>query len=339
MHLKERQLHYKCMAWFKELKSLLGTLHRLSFALSKKEKQEREVKAIKEIEKWLNERNKQTQEGMIKKGITLDANAEKAEVVKVVSEVKNVVVTPSYDTYTLTETTQTHHMLLPKEDSVHIGKHGLGFENQNDVENPNVLNKAKEFVSQVDVNNDLSKPVTAHYLPKERESTFAKPHHVIASSESRNSSKSISRFSLNYMVHNQYLEEAKKNTQERGRNSRPSVLPPAKSQSIPNDCKPKPRIDNQKSRNWPASKTSCVTIKTSWKVNGENQVVSKSSAVTAADASNKRLQQLDSTLSTSTLASTVTVDGNFAFTAVDVLVMRTSKYGESNASALEDLTL
>ncbi|GJU38035.1 hypothetical protein Tco_1186389 [Tanacetum coccineum] len=51
------------------------------------------------------------------------------------------------------------------------------------------------FASQVDVNNYLSKPFTTHYLPKERESAIVKPHHVIASSESRNSSKNMPRFS------------------------------------------------------------------------------------------------------------------------------------------------
>ncbi|GJR20974.1 retrovirus-related pol polyprotein from transposon TNT 1-94 [Tanacetum coccineum] len=45
--------------------------------------------------------------------------------------------------------------------------------------------------------------------------------------------------------------------------------------------------------------------------NGENLVVSKSSAVTTADASDKRQQQPDSTSSTSTLATTITADGNF----------------------------
>ncbi|GJU77784.1 hypothetical protein Tco_1274854 [Tanacetum coccineum] len=45
--------------------------------------------------------------------------------------------------------------------------------------------------------------------------------------------------------------------------------------------------------------------------NGETQVVSKSSAVTTADTSDKRQQQLDSTSSTSTLATTITADGNF----------------------------
>ncbi|GKA55371.1 hypothetical protein Tco_0754320 [Tanacetum coccineum] len=113
-----------------------------------------------------------------------------------------------------------------------------------------------------DVNNDLSKPVTTHYLPKERESAVVKPHHVIASSESRNSSKNMPRFSSNDMVHNHYLEEAKTKTQESGRNSRSSVMPYARSQSTANGSKPKPRINNQNSRNWPASKCSFVTTKT-----------------------------------------------------------------------------
>ncbi|GJX89964.1 hypothetical protein Tco_0343290 [Tanacetum coccineum] len=72
----------------------------------------------------------------------------------------------------------------------------------------------------------------------------------------------ISKPRLNDMVHNHYLEEAKKKTQERDRNSRPSVMPYARSQSTANDSKPKPRINNQNSRNWPASKSSCVTTKT-----------------------------------------------------------------------------
>ncbi|GKG10512.1 hypothetical protein Tco_0341912, partial [Tanacetum coccineum] len=46
-------------------------------------------------------------------------------------------------------------------------------------------------------------------------------------------------------------------------------------------------------------------------LNGENQVVLKSSVVTTVDASDKRQQQPDSTSSTSTLATSVTTDGNF----------------------------
>ncbi|GJW02099.1 retrovirus-related pol polyprotein from transposon TNT 1-94 [Tanacetum coccineum] len=107
----------------------------------------------------------------------------------------------------------------------------------------------------------MAEPVTTLYLPKERESVVVKPHHVIASSESRNSSKNMPRFSSNYIVHDHYLDEARKKTQEEVRNSEPSVVPSAKSQSIANDSKPKPRINNQNSRNWPASKSRCVTTK------------------------------------------------------------------------------
>ncbi|GJU57887.1 hypothetical protein Tco_1235653 [Tanacetum coccineum] len=75
-------------------------------------------------------------------------------------------------------------------------------------ERPNFLKP--RFPSQVDVNNVLSKPVTPHYLPKVRESVFAKPQHVIAPGLSRNSSKEL--YGSNDMAHNYYLEEAKKNT-------------------------------------------------------------------------------------------------------------------------------
>nr|GEY41522.1 hypothetical protein [Tanacetum cinerariifolium] len=76
-----------------------------------------------------------------------------------------------------------------------------------------ISSKAR-FASQVDVNNDLSKPVTTHYLPNERESTSAKPHQVIVSSNFRNSLKNMPRFSSNDMVHNHYLEKAKNKTHD-----------------------------------------------------------------------------------------------------------------------------
>nr|GEU72582.1 hypothetical protein [Tanacetum cinerariifolium] len=93
------------------------------------------------------------------------------------------------------------------------------------------------FASQVDVNNDLSKPVTTHYLPKERDSVVAKPHHMIKPSSSR--------YSSNDMVHNHYLKEAKKKIHEIGKNFKTSVMPSATSQSTSNGSKPKPRINNQ----------------------------------------------------------------------------------------------
>ncbi|GKB63194.1 ribonuclease H-like domain-containing protein [Tanacetum coccineum] len=93
------------------------------------------------------------------------------------------------------------------------------------------------------MNNNLSRPVTQHYLPKRRESVFAKPDHMIASSESRNSSKNMPRFSSNDMVHNHYLDEARKKTQERDRNSKTSVMPSARFQSTADV----PKADHSKS--------------------------------------------------------------------------------------------
>nr|GEZ56130.1 reverse transcriptase domain-containing protein [Tanacetum cinerariifolium] len=97
-------------------------------------------------------------------------------------------------------------------------------------------------------------------LPKKSESAFAKPDHMIASSSSRNSFKNMSRFSSNDMVHNHYLDEAKKKTQERDRNSKTSVMTSARFQSTADDSKPKPRSTNHSSRSLPISKSSYVTI-------------------------------------------------------------------------------
>nr|GEZ02856.1 hypothetical protein [Tanacetum cinerariifolium] len=60
------------------------------------------------------------------------------------------------------------------------------YRNQSVVRQPTVFKSERPrisklwFVSQVDVNNDLSKPVTTHYLPKGKESSCEKPHHMIA---------------------------------------------------------------------------------------------------------------------------------------------------------------
>ncbi|GJT57317.1 hypothetical protein Tco_0992371 [Tanacetum coccineum] len=122
--------------------------------------------------------------------------------------------------------------------------------NQSVVRQPNAFKSERpqmskqRFTSQVDVNNNLSRPVTQRYFPKRRESTFAKPDHMIVSSESRNSSKNMPRFSLNDMVHNHYLDEAKKKTQERDKNSKTSMIPSARFQSTTDGSKPKPRSNN-----------------------------------------------------------------------------------------------
>nr|GEV97114.1 hypothetical protein [Tanacetum cinerariifolium] len=68
----------------------------------------------------------------------------------------------------------------------------------------NVFAIGQQHSEQPDFNNE----------GEEREAASIKPHHIIASSNSKISSKNMPRFSLNDMVHNHYLEEAKKNTQE-----------------------------------------------------------------------------------------------------------------------------
>ncbi|GJV91612.1 hypothetical protein Tco_1539425 [Tanacetum coccineum] len=125
--------------------------------------------------------------------------------------------------------------------------------NQSVVRQPNAFKSERpnfskpRFASQVDVNNDLPKPVTPHYLPKVRESVLAKPHHVIAPGSSRNSSKES--YGSNDMAHNYYLEEAKKKTQDKNRNLKPREMPSARTHHSPNTCTPKPRSNNQTSRN------------------------------------------------------------------------------------------
>nr|GEZ18425.1 hypothetical protein [Tanacetum cinerariifolium] len=116
----------------------------------------------------------------------------------------------------------------------------------------NIFTTGQQYTEQPEFNNE----------GEEREYAVVKPHHVISSSESRNISKNMPRFSSNDMVHNHYLEEAKKKTQGSGRNSSPSVMPSARSQSTANGSKPKPRSNNQNIRNWLASKSSYITTKT-----------------------------------------------------------------------------
>ncbi|GJU63238.1 retrovirus-related pol polyprotein from transposon TNT 1-94 [Tanacetum coccineum] len=120
---------------------------------------------------------------------------------------------------------------------------------------PSILGKS--FASQVDMKYDFPKPVT-HYLPKVREFVFVKPHHVITFSSSRNSSKES--YGSNDMTHKYYLEEAKKRAQERDRKSTTSVMPSAKLQNTTKSSKPKPRSNNQTSRSFPISKSSCLMI-------------------------------------------------------------------------------
>ncbi|GJT61090.1 putative reverse transcriptase domain-containing protein [Tanacetum coccineum] len=67
------------------------------------------------------------------------------------------------------------------------------------------------------------------------------------------------RFSSDDTVHNHYLEEAKKKTQEKDKNSKSSVMPFTSLQNTLNGSKLKPKSNNRTSRSLPISKSSCVT--------------------------------------------------------------------------------
>ncbi|GJX34397.1 hypothetical protein Tco_0245954 [Tanacetum coccineum] len=83
---------------------------------------------------------------------------------------------------------------------------------------------------------------------------------MIASSSSRNSSKNMPRFSSNDMVHNHYLDVAKKKIQKRDKNLTTSMTTSARFQSTADDSKPKPRSNNQTSRSLLVSESTRVTI-------------------------------------------------------------------------------
>nr|GFA54935.1 hypothetical protein [Tanacetum cinerariifolium] len=95
--------------------------------------------------------------------------------------------------------------------------------------------------------------------PVEQKSHTQKPSRQIFKGH-RNSSKNMPRFSSNDMIHNHYLDEARKKTPERDRNSKTSVMHSARFQSTADGSKPKPRSTNHSTRSLHVSKSICVTI-------------------------------------------------------------------------------
>nr|GEZ21041.1 hypothetical protein [Tanacetum cinerariifolium] len=104
-----------------------------------------------------------------------------------------------------------------------------------------------------------------------KESSLAKPNDVISPGPSRNRPKHVSfqtpRESVgsNDMVHNYYLEEAKKKAQlqnDKALNTKPSVQQSARLPNTANGNKLKPRNFNQQPRNWPPSMSSLVSNRT-----------------------------------------------------------------------------
>nr|GEX08624.1 hypothetical protein [Tanacetum cinerariifolium] len=87
-----------------------------------------------------------------------------------------------------------------------------------------------------------------------REYVFVKPHHVIASGSSRNSSNES--YGSNDMTHKYYLEVAKKKTQDKNTSLKPSVRHTTSLQNTTDGSKPKPRSNSQTSRSFPVPKSS-----------------------------------------------------------------------------------
>ncbi|GJW38075.1 hypothetical protein Tco_0063920 [Tanacetum coccineum] len=122
--------------------------------------------------------------------------------------------------------------------------------------------QTKQSVNKTNVSDGLFKQVTQQNLPKIRKQAVRNTN-VIAPGPSRNHPKHVSFQSpkefvgSNDMVHNYYLEKAKKSAQlqkDKDVNGKPSMINPARLPNTANGCKPKPR-------NWQASMSSRVSNK------------------------------------------------------------------------------
>ncbi|GJZ00436.1 hypothetical protein Tco_0517865 [Tanacetum coccineum] len=122
--------------------------------------------------------------------------------------------------------------------------------------------QTKQSVNKTNVSDGLFKQVTQQNLPQIRKQAVRNTN-VIALGPSRNFPKHVSHQSprekvgSNDMVHNYYLEKAKKSAQlqkDKEVNGKPSMIDPARLPNTANGCKPKPR-------NWQASMSSRVSNK------------------------------------------------------------------------------
>ncbi|GJY66529.1 hypothetical protein Tco_0468767 [Tanacetum coccineum] len=127
----------------------------------------------------------------------------------------------------------------------------------NETSNKAKIKKKLEVLETINI--ELEHSVVKLLAENEKESVLAKPHHVIPPGSSRNSSKES--YGSNDLAHNYYLDEAKKKTQDKNRNLKPREMPFSRTYRSTNTCTPKPRSNNQTSRNWPVSKSSEEMLK------------------------------------------------------------------------------
>ncbi|GJW71558.1 hypothetical protein Tco_0128475 [Tanacetum coccineum] len=109
--------------------------------------------------------------------------------------------------------------------------------------------QTKQSVNKTNVSDGLFKQVTQQNLPQIRKQAVRNTN-LIAPGPSRNCPKHVSHQSprekvgSNDMVHNYYLEKAKKSAQlqkDKEVNGKPSMIDPARLPNTANGCKPKPR--------------------------------------------------------------------------------------------------
>ncbi|GJS91118.1 hypothetical protein Tco_0773754 [Tanacetum coccineum] len=125
----------------------------------------------REYDSWVNERHMQTTEEKdtsIRSGN--DAHADDVDIRSI------------YDEEPMAEFAKSSilgKLVLQPHRNKSIVRQSIAFKS----ERPRI--SKPRFASQVDVNNDSPKPVTTHYFPRQKESAFVKPHHMIAPSSSR----------------------------------------------------------------------------------------------------------------------------------------------------------
>nr|GEU39998.1 hypothetical protein [Tanacetum cinerariifolium] len=163
--------------------------------------------------------------------------------------------------------------------------------------------------------NALSNQVTSTSVPSSQEPNVMKNDNVISSRIFRMNPFKASR--VENFVPNKHVKPSVRTKPitvsqphvitKNDVNSKTNGFSPKDVKSTTRTRRPQPRNNPKNDKGWKVYSVICSTNYS----NGENQVVSKSSAV--ADASDKRQQQHDSTSSTLTLATTISVDGNFEF--------------------------
>ncbi|GJS02514.1 hypothetical protein Tco_0319022 [Tanacetum coccineum] len=189
-------------------------------------------KEMQALSKLVNETQMQMQEGKVDMGITLDAG------LFVISGTKSY----KQDTSSRSENNTTHAVdvdITPVNDQ----ESSAEVDRNTAPESTNMSNKGGEIDQNAKKYNvsTLLDPLTQPNI----------------TGSSRNSQEES--YGSNDMAHNHYLEEARKKSQKRNKNSKPSVMHTTSLQDTTNGSKQKPRSNNQTSKSLPVSKSSGVT--------------------------------------------------------------------------------